>query len=310
MAFDRRDDVRVEIGRIAGHAERAILAKSAGAPGDLGNLLRIEPAQPTPVEFAQTREGDVVDVHVQSHPDRVGRDQEVDFAGLEQIDLSIAGARTERAHHDRCAAALATDELGDGVNRVGGESDDGAAWRQAGQFLGAGVGELGQSLAELDLGLGTEPPDQRGDGRRAHQHRLGRPPRIQEPMGEYVAALRIGAKLDLVDGEKFDLAVERHRLDGADEIARPLGNDLLFAGDQRDVSCAPRLDHAIVDLAREQPQRQADHARGMSQHALDRQMRLARIRRAKNSNEPRGVAPRWRAIHDHQCGGCRGAPQA
>ena len=297
MAFDRRDDVRVEIGRIARYAERAILAKSAGAPGDLGDLLRIEPAQAPPVEFAQSGEGDMVDIHVQSHPDRVGRDQEIDFAGLEQIDLRVAGARTERAHDHGGPAALAADEFGDGVNRVGGEGDDGAAPRQAGQLLGAGVGQLGQSFAELDLGLGTELTDQRGDSRRAHQHRLGRPSRMQEPMGEHVAAFRIGAKLDLVDGEKFDLAVERHRLDRADEIARPERNDLFFAGDQRDLGRAPRLDHPIVDLAREQPQRQADHARGMSQHALDRQMRLARIGRAQNGDEPRGVAPRWRAIH-------------
>ena len=103
MAFDRRDNVRVEIRRIAGYAEGAVLAKPPGAPGDLGDLLRIEPAQPTPVEFAQSGEGDMVDVHVQSHPDRIGRDQEVDFAGLEQIDLGVAGPRAERAHDHRRA---------------------------------------------------------------------------------------------------------------------------------------------------------------------------------------------------------------
>ena len=133
---------------------------------------------------------------------------------------------------------------------------------------------------------------------------------MQEPMGEDVATLRIGAKLDLIDGEKFDLAIERHRLDRADEVARPEWNDLFFAGDQRDLRRAARLDHPIVDLAREQPQRQPDHARGMSQHALDRQMRLARVRRAQNGDEPRGVAPRWRAIHERQCGGCSPTPQA
>ena len=116
-------------------------------------------------------------------------------------------------------------------------------------------------------------------------------------MGEHMAALRIGAKLDLIDSKKFDLTIERHRLDRADEVARPERNDLFFAGDQGDLSRAPRLDHPIVDLAREQPQRQADHARGMSEHPLDRQMRLARIGRAQNGDEPRGVAPRWRAIH-------------
>ena len=117
-------------------------------------------------------------------------------------------------------------------------------------------------------------------------------------MGEHMAAFGVGAKLDFIDGEKFDLAVERHRLDRADEIPRSARDDLFFAGDQRDLSRAPRLDHPIVNLARQQPQRQADHARGVSQHALDRQMGLAGIGRPQNGDEPRGVAPRWRAIHD------------
>ena len=80
-----RDDVRIEVRRIAGDAEGAVLAEAAGAPGDLGDLMRIEPAQAPPVELAQAGEGDMVDVHVQSHADRVGRDQEIDFAGLEEI---------------------------------------------------------------------------------------------------------------------------------------------------------------------------------------------------------------------------------
>src|ERR1700746_2977165 len=135
MALDRPDDVRVEIGRVARYAKSAILAKSAGPPGDLGDLLRIEPAQAPSVEFAQSGEGDMVDIHVQSHPDRVGRDQEIDFAGLEQIDLGVAGARTERAHDDGGPAALAADEFSDGVNCLSGEGDDGAARRQSGQLL-------------------------------------------------------------------------------------------------------------------------------------------------------------------------------
>ena len=142
MAFDRRHDVRVEIRRIARYAKRAVLAKSAGPSGDLGDLLRIEPAPPSSVEFVQTGEGDMVDIHVQSHPDRIGRDQKIDFAGLEQIDLGVAGARRERAHDHGGPAALAADQLGDGVDRVGGESDDSAARRQASQLLGAGVGQL------------------------------------------------------------------------------------------------------------------------------------------------------------------------
>ena len=61
---------------------------------------------------------------------------------------------------------------------------------------------------------------------------------MQQAVGEDVAALGVGAELDLVDGEELDLAVERHRLDRADEIARRQRHDLLFAGDQRDVARA------------------------------------------------------------------------
>src|SRR6202034_3799421 len=105
----RRHNVRVEIRRIARNVKRAILAKSAGPSGDLGDLLRMETAPTSAVELVQAGEGDMVDIHVQSHPDRVGRDQEIDFAGLEQIDLGVAGARTERAHDDGGPAALAAD---------------------------------------------------------------------------------------------------------------------------------------------------------------------------------------------------------
>ena len=289
VAFDRRDNVRIEVGRVARHPESAILAETAGATGDLSDLLRIEGAQAPPVEFAQSSKGDMVDIHVQSHPNRVGRDQEIDLAGLEQSDLRVAGAGAQRAHDHRRAPALAADELGDGVDRVSRERDDGAASRQTRQFLGTGVGELGKSFAELDLDSRTKLTDQSGDGRRAHQHGLGCAARVQEPVGEHMPAFRVGAKLDLIDGEKFDLAIQRHRLDRADEIARPGRHDLLFAGNQRDLGRAPRLDHPIVDLARQEPQGKADHARGVPQHALDRQMRLARVGGAQNRDEPRGV---------------------
>ena len=56
---------------------------------------------------------------------------------------------------------------------------------------------------------------------------------MQQPGGEDMAALGIGAELDFVDREELDRPVERHRLDGADEIGRVRRQDLFFAGDQR-----------------------------------------------------------------------------
>ena len=63
----------------------AVPAIAPGPPGDLADLLRVEPAHAPAVELAQAGEGDMVDVHVQAHADRVGGDQEIDLAGLEEV---------------------------------------------------------------------------------------------------------------------------------------------------------------------------------------------------------------------------------
>ena len=68
----------------------------------------------------------------------------------------------------------------------------------------------------------------------AQEHGLVPAARVQQAVGEDVAALGIGAELDLVDRQELDLAVQRHGLDRADEIVRPGRDDLLLAGDQGD----------------------------------------------------------------------------
>jgi hypothetical protein len=98
---------------------------------------------------------------------------------------------------------------------------------------------------------------------------------------------RIGAELRLVEGDEGEVAVERHRFGGAQEPARVPGQDLLFAGDQRDLAGPLQLDHAIIDFAGEQPQREADHSARMGAHPLDGQMRLAGIGGAENGRQRR-----------------------
>jgi hypothetical protein len=73
----------------------------------------------------------------------------------------------------------------------------------------------------------------------------------------------------------------RHRLDGADRIARLWRDDLLLAGDQRHVADADLLGDAAIDLARQQPQRQADDAARMRHHPLDRIVGLAGVGRSE-----------------------------
>ena len=77
-------------------------------------------------------EGDMGDVHVEAHADGVGGDEVIDLAALEHGDLGVAGGGRKRAHDHRSAALEAAKHLGQRVNLLGGEGDDGTARRQAG----------------------------------------------------------------------------------------------------------------------------------------------------------------------------------
>ena len=105
---------------------------------------------------------------------------------------------------------------------------------------------------------------------------------MEQAIGEDVAALAVGSELNLVDGDEVRLEVERHRLDRAHIIARRRRLDLLFAGDQRDFGGADAGDDLVVDLAREQPQRQADDADVVREQALDGEMGLAGVGRPEH----------------------------
>ncbi len=94
-------------------------------------------------------------------------------------------------------------------------------------------------------------------------------------------------------------AVERHRLDRAGKPARVRRDDLLLAGDQRDVAGALAGHHAVVVLARQQAQRKADDAGGVRQQALDRQMRLAGVGRTEH-----GLHPGSKSRHASMVGCC------
>ena len=231
-------------------------------------------------------EGDVGHVHVEAHADRVGGDQMLDLAGLVHRDLGVARARREGAQDDGGPALLAPDDLGQAVDLGGGEGDDRTAARQPVQLAVAGEGEDREAGAADHLGLGHQPPQDRADGVRAKEHGLLAAARVQQAIGEHVAALVIGGELDLVDGEERHLALHRHGLDRADEIGRVLGAQLLLARDQGAGGTALDGHDPIEDLAGEQAEREADHARAVGQHALDGKVRLTGIGRPENRHHP------------------------
>ncbi len=97
--------------------------------------------------------------------------------------------------------------------------------------------------------------------------------------------LGVSSKLDLVDREEIDIDLARHRLDGRNPESRVFRLDLLLAGDQRDLFRPHPCRDLVIDLAREQTQRQPDHTRVMAEHALDRQVRLAGVGRSQNGGD-------------------------
>ena len=112
---------------------------------------------------------------------------------------------------------------------------------------------------------------------------------MQKPFGEGVAALAVGGELDFVDAKKFNRPVERHRFNRADEITRMGRQNFFFAGDERDLAGPFDADHTFIDFARQQPERQADHARRVPHHPLDGEMGFARVGRPEHRCDAGGT---------------------
>ena len=277
MVLQRVDQFRLERRAAPGGAEGAVAGGAPGAAGDLREFGRIEAAELIAVIFAVGGEGDVIDVEVEPHADRIGRDQIIDVAGLEHRHLRVAGARRQRSQHHRGTAMLALDQFGDGINLIGRKRDDRGAPRLPRDLAVAGEFQLRQPRPGDDAGAGQQPLDDRAHGGGAEQQRFVAAAPMQDAIGEDVAAFQIGRDLDFIDREKRHVEIPGHRLDGGDPEPRLRRLDLFFAGDQRDGIHAGAIDDLVVDLARQQPQRQADDAGGMREHPLDRQMGLAGV---------------------------------
>ena len=109
---------------------------------------------------------------------------------------------------------------------------------------------------------------------------------MQQPVGKHMAALGVGAKLDLVYREEIAAHPIRHRLDRANPILGAVRHNPLFAGDQSHDRRAPGPDDPVIYLAREQTQRQADDAGAVAQHPLDGIMGFSGIGRTQYSRDP------------------------
>ena len=273
----------------AGGAEGAVREVAPRAPRDLAHLGGRELAEAGAVVLPVGRERDVIDVEIEAHPDRVGGHEVVDVARLVHLDLGVAGPRRQGAEHHRGAPALAADQLGDRVDLLGRERHDGGAPGQPRQPLLPREGELREPRPGRGVDVGDQVLDQRQHGRGADQQGLFPAADVEQAVGEDVAAVHVGGELDLVDGHERHVEVPRHRLDGADPVARPVRLDLLLAGDEGDLLGAHLRDDAQVDLPGEQPQGQPDHAGRVREHPLDGEMRLAGVGRPEDRGDAAGA---------------------
>ena len=246
-------------------AECPVLLVTPRAARDLRHLGDGQPAVAAAVEFLEPGEGDVGNVHVEAHADGIGGDEIVDLAALEHRHLGVARGRRERAHDHRGAAAEAPKHLGERIDLLCGEGDDGGARRQARELDASAVTERGEARAADDLGIGEKLADDRPKRVRAEDERFLAAAGAEHSVGEDVAALGIDAELRLVDRREGEIALvssaflaDGHAFGGAQEVARVGRDDALLAGEERNLALALHGDDPVVDLAREQAQREAD----------------------------------------------------
>ncbi len=299
MALDRHHLIGLEGRARSFRAERAegpVALVAAGAAGDLRHLGDAQPPRAASIELAQAREGDVRDVHVEAHADGVGGDEKIDLAGLIHRDLCVARAGRKRAHHHRRAAAQPAQHLGDGVNLLGGEGDDDRALGQARELLGPGKAKRRETRPANDLNLRHQRAQHRAQRFGTEDQRLLAATGTQQPVGEDMAALHVGAELGFIERHEGEIAFgaaagqaaarDRHALSSAEEIAGFWREDLLLAGKQGDLILALDRDDPVIDFAGQQAQRESHEAGGVAAHALDRIVGLARIRGPQHGDEP------------------------
>ena len=299
VVLDGLDQVAVQRLGIGCDAERAVIHVASRASGNLRQFVGAQGSPHGAVELLRGGKGDMVDVHVEPHADRVRRNQEVDIARLVERDLRIARARRQRAHDHRSTAALPAHQLCNRIDRIRREPDDGRSAGQACQLARAGIGKVGKARARDELHARQQLLQQRAHRVRAKEDRLRAAPRVQEPVREHMAAIRVLCELDLVHRNKLGPHVHGHRFHRRHPVRGRLGHDLFLARDQRHAVVPLHGGDPLIDLARQQPQRQADDAALVGHHPLDGVVGLAGIRGAENG--------RHAAIRDRHVGECPGS---
>ena len=118
-----------------------------------------------------------------------------------------------------------------------------------------------EARASDDLSLGNKRADHWLKRSRAEQHGLFAAARVEQAVGEDVAAFRIGGELRLIKRNECQIGFRRHRLNRAKQPTRTFRLDPLFPSNQRNVGSALDRADPVINFARQEPQRKTNRAR-------------------------------------------------
>src|SRR5690606_38860282 len=277
MRFDRFDESIRERIDLTGYTESAVAQMTASSACNLSHLSWGQIPVLKSIEFAALGESDMVYVEVETHTDSVCRYEIVHLTRLVELDLSIAGAGAKGAENDRGATALTTDELANRVDLISGESHDGRATRQARDLFWPRIGQHRHARTADDGNAFEQALQNPAHCRRAQEERLLPATQIDETICEDVPALKVRSELDLVYRDEGRIGIAWQSFHRAHRVAGTRGDDLLFAGDERNIGFTDAACHFAIHFTRQETQRQSDDTGRMSNHSFDRQMRLTGI---------------------------------
>ena len=169
VAFQPLDQFILERRHTRRHPESTVAHMASGTARDLGKFSGRQTPVRVAVEFSLLGEGDMVDIEIEPHADRVGGNEEIDIAVLVEFDLRVAGPRAERAENHGSASTLATDQLGDCIDLVSGKGDDGRSARQPRDLLRSCIKELREPRSFDDSQPGQQVFKNAAHARRSEQ---------------------------------------------------------------------------------------------------------------------------------------------
>ena len=279
-------DIFIQRRCFAGHSKGAIFNMPSGAPGNLCEFFGLQVPHPATIKLGQRGKCDMADIKVQPHANGIRSNEIVDIAVLIHFDLRIAGARRQCPHDNGGTAFCAAQQLSNRIYIFTRKPDNCRSLGHFAYLFRTCVGQLRHSLAAHEIDLWHHRRDGAAHRFSPQKQRFMQATRMQKPVGEHMPAFRIAAKLNFIDGKKIATDPLRHGFDRAHPIGRPGWHNPLFTRHKRHDTGPAHRNDPVVNLARKQAQRQANHTGPVGEHPLNGVVRFASICRPKHGRDP------------------------